>query len=353
MQSFVYQPNATRVVFGAGSFDRLQEEAAQVGKRFLVLATPEQAELADQAASHLGGLCAGVHAQAVMHVPVPVVETATLKAQSLNVDGVVAVGGGSTTGLAKAIALRTRLPIIVVPTTYAGSEMTPIWGLTDGGIKRTGRNPVVLPSVAIYDPLLTLGLPIGLTGVSGLNAIAHCMEGLYSETANPLVSIMAEEGIRAFAVALPALIRDPHDLEARGRALYGAWLGGSVLGSVGMALHHKLCHTLGGTFNLPHAETHAIVLPHAAAYNAEAAPEAMSRVARALGVENAPRGLYDLLVAIGAKTGLRDIGMKQEGLDRVVELALTNPYYNPAPLAAEPLHRLLTNAFAGHPPGEA
>lgn len=352
MQSFVYQPNATRVVFGAGSFDRLQEEAAGVGSRFLVLATAEQAELADRAASHLGGLCAGVHAQAVMHVPVPVVDAAALKAQSLKVDGLVAVGGGSTTGLAKAIALRTRLPIVVVPTTYAGSEMTPIWGLTDGGVKRTGRDPVVLPSVAIYDPLLTLDLPIGLTGVSGLNAIAHCVEGLYSETANPLVSIMAEEGIRALASALPVLVGDPANIEARSQALYGAWLGGTVLGSVGMALHHKLCHTLGGTFNLPHAETHAIVLPHAAAYNAAAAPDAMARVARALGVENAPRGLYDLLIAVGAKPALRDIGMTQDGLDRVVELALTNPYSNPAPLEAGPLTRLLANAFFGQPPAE-
>lgn len=350
MQSFVYQPNATRVVFGAGAFDLLHSEAARIGHRFLVLATPEQADLADRAASNLGAICAGVHAKAVMHVPVPVVDTATLKAQSLKVDGLVAVGGGSTTGLAKAIALRTRLPILVVPTTYAGSEMTPIWGLTDGGVKQTGRDPVVLPTVAIYDPLLTLGLPIGLTGVSGLNAIAHCVEGLYSETANPLVSIMAEEGIRALASALPILTVDPSNIEARSQALYGAWLGGTVLGSVGMALHHKLCHTLGGTFNLPHAETHAIVLPHAAAYNAKAAPHAMARVARALGVHNAPRGLYDLLVAVGAKTALSDIGMTQDGLDRVVELALTNPYYNPAPLEATHLHSLLANAFAGRAP---
>ncbi|MCC6828416.1 MAG: maleylacetate reductase [Novosphingobium sp.] len=350
MQAFIYEPLPTRVVFGAGTFDQVRAEAARIATRFLVLATPQQAQLAEQAAQKLGDLCAGVHAGAVMHVPVPVVDEAVAVAEGLGVTGLVAVGGGSTTGLAKAIALRTGLPIVAVPTTYAGSEMTPIWGLTEDGVKRTGRDPVVLPRVAIYDPLLTLGLPAALSGVSGLNAIAHCVEGLYSETANPLVSLMAEEGIRALAKSLPIVVRDPGNIEARGDALYGAWLGGVILGSVGMALHHKLCHTLGGTFNLPHAETHAIVLPHAAAYNAAAAPEAMERIARAMAVPDAPRGLYDLLVAVGAQTALRDIGMPEDGLAKVIGLALTNPYYNPAPLVAEPLRELIDNAFVGRPP---
>lgn len=353
MQSFAYEPNGTYVVFGAGTFDRLAEEASRVGGHFLVLATPGQSELAERAATILGSLVAGVHARAVMHVPVDVAEQAVSEAKRLDVDGLVAVGGGSTTGLAKAVALKTGLPIIAVPTTYAGSEMTPIWGVTDGGVKRTGRDARVLPRTAIYDPLLTLGLPRALSGVSGLNAIAHCVEGLYSEAANPLVSIMAEEGIRALGRSLPVIVREPGNVDARGDALYGAWLAGSVLGAVGMALHHKLCHTLGGTFNLPHAESHAIVLPHAAAYNAQAAPEAMARVARALGVKDGPRGLYDLLVAVGAKTGLKEIGMPENGLERVIELALTNPYYNPAPLAAEPLRQLLADAFAGRPPSGA
>ena len=239
-----------------------------------------------------------------MHVPVEVAQAAVSAARAKGADGLIAIGGGSTTGLAKAVALELNLPILAVPTTYAGSEMTPIWGLTEGGVKRTGKDTRVLPRTAIYDPELTLGLPAALSGVSGLNAIAHCVEALYSENANPLISIMAEEGIRALGRSLPVVVRDPGDIAARGDALYGAWLGGTVLGAVGMAIHHKLCHTLGGTFDLPHAETHAIVLPHATAYNAAAAPEAMKRICRALGVDDAPQGLYDLLVAVGAKTGL-------------------------------------------------
>lgn len=352
MQSFVYKALPTRVVFGAGVFETLAQEAAQIGQRLLVLATPEQADLADRAAALLGPACAGVYAKAVMHVPIEVAQAAVAHARELAADGLVSVGGGSTTGLAKAIALETGLPILAVPTTYAGSEMTPIWGLTENGVKRTGKDVRVLPATALYDPLLTMGLPPRLSGVSGLNAIAHCVEGLYSPDANPLISIMAEEGIRALASALPRIVADPAGGDARADALYGAWLGGVVLGSVGMALHHKICHTLGGTFNLPHAETHAIVLPHAARYNAAAAPDAMRRVARALGTGNAPQGLHDLLLAIGAPRSLAELGMPEAGIERALELALTNPYYNPAPLEAGPLRTLIANAYAGNPPGQ-
>lgn len=350
MQPFTYEPIRSRVIFGAGSLSEVPKEAARLGSRFLVLSTPEQVDLAERISAALGDLSAGVHGEAVMHVPVATARAATEKAKQLGVDGLIAAGGGSTTGLAKAIALETGLPILAVPTSYAGSEMTPIWGMTENGLKRTGRDPRVLPHTAIYDPELTLGLPARMSGVSGLNAIAHCVEGLYSEQANPLISIMAEEGIRALGQSLPIIVRDPGNLEARGKALYGAWLGGVVLGSVGMAIHHKLCHTFGGAFNLPHAETHAIVLPHATAYNAAAAPDAMARVALALNTDNAPQGLYDLLKTVGAPMALKDIGMPEAGAERVVELALTNPYYNPAPLEAGRLRVLVHNAIHGHPP---
>jgi maleylacetate reductase len=207
-------------------------------------------------------------------------------------DCCVAVGGGSTVGLAKAIALTSGLPILAVPTTYAGSEMTPIWGLTAGGAKQTGRDARVLPRTVIYDPELTLGLPPRVAGPSGMNALAHCVEALYAPDTSPIVQLMAEEGIRALAAALPAIRVEPADLRARAGALYGAWLAGAALGTVSMGLHHKLCHTLGGSFGLPHAETHAVVLPYAAAYNRAAAPEAMSRAARALGATDAPGALF-------------------------------------------------------------
>jgi maleylacetate reductase len=337
------------VVFHAGALEKLPAEAARLGKHPLVLSTPGQRGLAERVARLLGRCCPGIYDQALMHVPLETARAARAEAMRLEADCCVAIGGGSTVGLAKAIALELPLPILAVPTTYAGSEMTPIWGVTEGGVKKTGRDTRVLPRTVLYDPMLTLGLPPGVSGTSGVNAMAHCVEGLYSENANPIVSLMAEEGIRALGRSLPKVVRAPHDVDARTEALYGAWLGGSVLGAVGMALHHKLCHVLGGTFNLPHAETHAIVLPYVVAYNAAAAPEAMRRVAAALGVNDAARGLFDLVRSLGAKTALKDIGMPEDGIERATALATTNPYYNPAPIRAEAIRALLRAAYEGLP----
>jgi alcohol dehydrogenase class IV len=242
------------------------------------------------------------------------------------------------------------LPIIAIPTTYAGSEMTSIYGLTEAGVKKTGRDLRVLPRTVIYDPELSLSLPIGLTVTSGLNAIAHAAEGLYAFDGNPIVSLMAEEGIRAIAAALPRLAAQPTDLDARGDALYGAWLCGSVLGAVAMGLHHKLCHTLGGSFNLPHAEVHTVVLPHAMAYNASEAPEAMRRIARALGTESAAVGVFDLAQRLGVPVALKDIGMPADGLDRAADLAVQTPYPNPRPLERAAIRELLQHAFDGARP---
>lgn len=340
----------SRIVFGMGKTKEIAQETRRLGQRALIISTPGQSALAEMAADLLGDLAVGIHAKAKMHVPVSVAQAGEAAAREVRADVLVATGGGSTIGLAKAIALRLDLPILAVPTTYAGSEMTPIWGMTEGGMKRTGRDDRVLPATVLYDPALTYALPIHTSIVSGMNAIAHCVEALYSETANPLTTLMAEQGIAALGRALPVLREEPNNAGARSDALYGAWLAGSVLGAVGMALHHKLCHTLGGTFNLPHAETHAIVLPHAFAYNRAAAPDASRRAAVALGVEDAPRALFDMLGTLGAPFALRDIGMPEAGLEDVVSLALTNPYYNPAPLDADRLRALLRNAWEGRPP---
>jgi maleylacetate reductase len=298
----------------------------------------------------LGARSAGVFDGAVMHVPVAVAEEARAKARRLHVDCCVAIGGGSTTGLAKAIALTSGLPILAIPTTYAGSEMTPIWGITEGGVKKTGRDVLVLPKTVIYDPALTTSLPLTLSVTSGINAIAHCVEALYSRDANPIISLIAEEGIGALASGLPEVVKQPGNLDARFRALYGAWLGGVSLGAVGMALHHKLCHTLGGTFNLPHAQTHTVVLPHAVAYNAAAAPEAMERIARALRAPSAAQGLYDLAASLGAPVSLKALGMRREQLDQAADLAVQNPYYNPRPVTRDGIRGLLESAFEGRSP---
>jgi len=351
MRLFVYDQPATRVIFGNGLLDRLQEEVKRLGAhRVIVLSTPEQRSDAEQAARRLGDMAAGIYAEAVMHVPIETARAARDVAKQLDADCYVAIGGGSTIGLGKAIALETGMPIIAVPTTFAGSEMTPIYGLTEGGIKKTGRDRRVLPRTVLYDPALTLTLPAKIAGPSGMNAIAHCVEGLYAQDANPIMTLLAAEGIRALARSLPIVVKEAANLEARSDALYGAWLAGTVLGNVGMAIHHKLCHTLGGTFNLPHAETHTVVLPHAMEFNREAAPEAMRIAADALGVRDAAQGIYDLAARIGAPLALKDIGMPANGLDRAAKLATENPYYNPRPVEYSGVRQLLENAYHGKRP---
>ena len=315
-----------------------------------MLSTPEQRKEGQQMVDRLGSRAVGLFDKAVMHVPIEIAEQAREQAKALGADCCVAVGGGSTTGLAKAIALVSTLPILAIPTTYAGSEMTPIWGLTESGMKKTGRDPRVLPKTVLYDPTLTVSMPPILSATSGMNSIAHCVEALYSKDANPIVSMMAEEGIRALAEGLPVVVKDPANLEARSNALYGAWLGGMSLGAVGMALHHKLCHTLGGSFNLPHAETHTVVLPHATAYTASAAPEAMSRIARALGAKSAAQGLFDLAASLGAPMSLAALGLKAADLDKAADIAVQNPYYNPRPITREGIRALLQDAFEGRRP---
>jgi maleylacetate reductase len=228
--------------------------------------------------------------------------------------------------------------------------MTPIYGITEAGVKKTGRDARVLPRTVIYDPELTLTLPLAMTVTSGMNAIAHAAEGLYAFDGNPILSMMAEEGIRATAAALPRLQRDVRDLAARSDALYGAWLCGAVLGGVSMGLHHKLCHTLGGGFNLPHAEVHTVILPHALTYNAAHAPEAMRRIARALGTASAAQGVFDLARDHGAPVALKDIGMPAEGLDRAADLVVQNQYVNPRPLERAAIRALLQRAFEGTRP---
>lgn len=351
IQPFLYESLPARVIFGPGCIDKLEQEVAALGaERALILSTAEQSTDAERIASQLGSRAAGVFNGAVMHVPAGVVTIGLSHAARLSADLLIAIGGGSTIGLAKAMALETNLPILAIPTTYAGSEMTPIYGITQDGEKRTGKSRNVLPRTVIYDPELTVGLPVSISVTSSLNALAHAAEGLYAQDTNPIHCLIAEEGIRAIADGLPGLIEAPHDIERRTNLLYGAWLCGTVLGHVGMALHHKLCHTLGGSFNLPHAETHTVLLPHALAYNADAAPQAMRRIERALNSDNAPLGVHELALKNGAPISLKQLGMQPQDLDRAAEIACANPYWNPRPVERGALRELLQDAFDGAPP---
>lgn len=351
MQDFVYHSAPIRVLFGAGKWRQLPEELTRLGvSRALVLATPRQTRQVADISDLIGGRLAGVFTGAVMHTPVDVTEQAMAKVREADADCVIAIGGGSTTGLGKAIALRTDLPQIVLPTSYAGSEMTPILGETSGGIKTTQSSPKILPEVVIYDVDLTMAMPARLSATSGINAIAHAVEALYARDRNPIISLMAQEGIGTLAHALPRIGAQPNDKAARSDALYGAWLCGVCLGAVGMALHHKLCHTLGGLFNLPHAETHTVILPHALAYNSAAAPDAVARIAAALGVPDPALGLYDLARQLGAPQSLHAIGMPESGIDRAADLAVTNPYWNPRAIERTAIRDLIARAWRGEPP---
>ena len=280
-----------------------------------------------------------------------VAEAARNTAREKEADCLLSIGGGSTTGTAKAVALETGLPIVAVPTTYAGSEMTPIWGMTEKGRKTTGNSPNVLPKVVIYDPELTFSLPDFITGPSAMNAMAHCVEAFYASGANPITSLMAEEGIRALASGVPVAVETPEDVDGRSETLYGAYLAGATLAATGAGLHHKICHILGGAHDLPHAETHTIVLPHAVAFNEPAMPGIAERIAGVLGAEAAATGLYELVEKIWAKTALEDIGMKEEHIDEVVPKILeAAPEDNPRPVNEEGVRGILEGAYAGQRP---
>jgi maleylacetate reductase len=349
-EDFSARSAAVRVRFGAGVRKALGEELEALGaQRALILTTPHQAALAEEFAGYCGGRAVGSFTKAAMHTPVAISEEATAFALSLNADVVVSVGGGSTTGLGKAIALRTDLPQIVVPTTYAGSEATGILGQTEMGAKTTLTSPKVQPEVILYDAELIASLPVAMTVTSALNAMAHAAEGLYARDRSPLSSLMAVEGLRAFRDALPKVMASPSDLAARGETLYGAWLCGTVLGQVGMALHHKLCHTLGGSFDLPHAETHAVILPHAIAFNAVAVPDLLAPAAELFGGD-AGQGLWDFAQKAGAPMALRDLGLQEADLDRAADLATANPYWNPRPVTRDGVRRLLQAAWSGQRP---
>ena len=349
--TFVHDAPAVRVVFASGALAQLGEEAARLGlERVLVISTPEQTAQAEMAAAALGGRLAGIFAGAAMHTPVEVTQEALAVAGGLGADGLAAIGGGSAVGLAKAIALRTDLPQIAVPTTYAGSEATSILGQTEGGLKTTLRSPKVQPEVILYDVELTLTLPVAMSVTSGLNAIAHAAEALYAVDRSPLVEAMAEDAVRALGAALPQIAERPQDLAARSQALYGAWLCGVCLNAVSMGLHHKLCHTLGGAFDLPHAATHTVILPHALAYNLPYARTAAERLSRALGGQDPAQALDQLARALKAPRALRDLGMPEDGLDRAADLAVQNAYANPRPIERPAIRAMLQRAWAGEPP---
>lgn len=355
MRTFTYESLPGRVIFGAGvGRARLGGELERLGLgRLLLVASARERSAAAGLIGAVAGRIAGSFTAVRPHVPAEVAAAAGAAAREAGADGALAIGGGSAIGAAKAVALELGLPIVAIPTTYAGSEMTPIYGITSGGRKQTGRSPAVLPRLVLYDPELTLGLPMAIGGPSALNALAHCVEALYAPGASPISDLIAEEGVRAIARGLPAVAARPAEIAGREDLLYGAYMAGAALATAGAGLHHKICHVLGGAYDLPHAELHAVVLPHAVAFNAPAIPATMARVAQALGRPGAPAAaaIYDLAQAIGAPGALRDIGMRAEQLGEALALVLAElPADNPRPVDAAGMRALLEGAFAGGRP---
>lgn len=356
---FSLSPLPARVVFGTGALDRLPELVGELGaQRVLVIASTGRASLVQRVSALLGARHAGTDTRAVMHVPVALAEEVAAHSRSLGADLTIAVGGGSAIGMAKAVALAGGPPSIAIPTTYSGSEMTPIWGLTRDGVKETGRDERVRPRAVLYDPALTLDLPPRISGPSALNAVAHAIEALYAPDVNPVVALLAADALRALATSTPRVVHAPSDLDARASALYGAWLAGLALGASTMGLHHKLSHVLGGGFGLPHAETHAILLPHTVGYNAPAAPAAMQVVAESIGsngqaeaLDDVPRALHafatSVLTGAGAPTSLRDLGFTHADIPRAAALATMRPYPNPREVTAEAVREILARALGG------
>ena len=349
------------VHFGAGVRHQAAAEIERLGcARALVLSTPEQAATAAELAQSLGALAVGTFTGAAMHTPVEITAQAQQYAESVKADCLVAVGGGSTTGLGKALALRTHKPQIVIPTTYAGSEATPILGQTEQGLKTTLKDARVLPQVVLYDPELVVSLPVALSATSGLNAMAHAVEALYAQDRSAATTELALDGLRNLAQSLPQVLAKPTDLTARETSLRGAWACGAVLGLVGMALHHKLCHTLGGSFDTAHAPTHAIILPHAVAYNQQAVPDLLAPLTTILPAAspstatpaptNPAHSLWHFAQSLNSPMSLQSLGLQQQDLPQAADIAVSNPYWNPRPLTRNGILTLLQDAWAGTEP---
>lgn len=349
--TFEHDTLGQRVLFGSGQAAQLlADEVGRLGsKKVMLIAATYEAEIAAKVAAKITP--AVIFDDVVQHVPIEKAEAARAVALAEGIDLLVCVGGGSTTGLAKAIAMTTGIPIVAVPTTYAGSEATPVWGLTEAARKTTGIDIKVLPTTVIYDASLTYSLPTELSVASGMNALAHCVDSLWAPKADPINGAFAVEGIRALAEGLPLVVADANSEEGREKTLYGAYLSALSFGSAGSGMHHKICHVLGGTYNMPHAQTHATVLPYVLAFNAPAAPEAERRIAQAFGTATALEGLQNLRAQLDAPRALKDYGFSESDIAEAVTIALPIiPANNPRPVSSENLTALLAAAWAGDDP---
>jgi alcohol dehydrogenase class IV len=352
MRPFLYDQLGGRVVFGVGTIEQVPAEAERLaaGGNILLVADDMAKGEADWIEAACQGRVVARIGEIRPHVPMDDVDRARRIVNENAIDVVVTVGGGSTTGLGKAIVLEHEMPFLAVPTTYAGSEMTPIYGITGEEVKRTGRDPKVKPDTVVYDVELTLALPMSVTAGSVMNALAHCVEALYAEERNPIVDVLALEGVAALARGSRLVAGDPEAVDGRSDLLYGAYLAGSSLGSVGMAVHHRVCHVLGGTYGLAHGDANAVMLPHVVGYNAVAEPDVMDRLASALGAGDPAAALYDLARELGAPASLSGLGVAESDLDAAAAMTVERGGYNPRPVELGWIRNLLGDAYTGGSP---
>jgi alcohol dehydrogenase class IV len=349
MEKFTYRSDPVRVVLGPGSISALRAEADQHKmSRLVVLCSKTRTEFTRRLLAPIEERCVGFCDTGGQTMPREAFEHILAELKRLDADGFIVVGGGSPIGLAKAAAAMTKLPYIAVVTTYSGSEMAARWYIGVAENRISGDGPEALPATAIYDPELTLDLPVRTSAASGMNAMAHAVESLYGADTNPIVQTLAEEGIRLIGASLPRVVDNPRDLKARGELQYGAWLAANFRAEVG--LEHAIAQRVRQWFNLEHAQTHAIATPYAIGFNASAAPEAMTRIKRALGASDAARGLYDLNVRIGLPTGLKDIGMQEKDIGKAVEVVMKAKITHPRPVTKDEMTDVITQAYRGEPP---
>lgn len=355
LSPFDFKSLAIRIRFDVDAAAVLACEADRVGiSRPLFVAMPGERSR-KEAEAFVRVFAPGktaVFSDAKVHVPTEILEAALAAYDAAGADGVIAIGGGSAIGLGKLVAFRRGAKSIVIPTTYSGAEVTPFNAVTRDGVKTQIRDDAVTPALVLYDIGLTLGLPMRIAVPSMMNALAHAVEALYAPDGNPLVSLEAEEALRCGVPALERLAADPESRAVRRDLLFASMLAGRASAVTTMALHHKLCHVLGGAHDLNHADVNAVILPHALCYNAPGAPEAMARIGRALATRTPAARLFDIAKEAGAPVALRDIGMRESDLEPALEIALAQKYENPVPLEAKGLRKLLNDAYRGVRPAE-
>lgn len=347
----VYNATPPRIVFGAGSAERVADEVRRLGcRRALVVSTPGRGAMAQRIVDSLGDLCVGLLAEAISQVPIELARAGRVKAREMEADCLVSVGGGASIGLGKAISLELALPIVAIPTTYSGSEVTGFCGITIDNVKRMHTSLHMLATTVIYDPALSLSLPVDVSAASAMNALAHCVDAVYVPTVNPMNAMAAAEGASAIVEGLRGIVADPRDLDARTQLLYGAYLAGAALAG-GFALQHGLAHTLGGSFGVPHGLSHALVLPHVAAYNARFAPDRVGTIEAALAVPSIGGALFDLLGDIGLPTRLTAVGIGEDDVPEIARITVeTDNGLNPGPVTEEAVTQITLAALHGERP---